>query len=157
MWGHKEADRPRARWHYMSILPYCISPGISSFLIEHSSFSQTCWRYRRPALQKQILAVRKGSCKGLNTDVLHLRMLHIQPWGVWCNWSHSLWKQNLISAGAFLHKDLGFRIDWIPLKEKDPLSITPWNINQVISSSRQTASVWAFPLFYWRNSGSGTK
>lgn len=41
-------------------------------------------------------------------------------------WSHSLWKQNLISSAAFLYKELGLRIEWIPLKEKDPLSITPW-------------------------------
>lgn len=81
-----------------------------------------------------MVTIRKGSCKGLNIDVLHLRVLRIQPWRVWNNWSHSLWKQNLISAGAFLYKDLGLRTDWIALKEKDPLSIMPWNINQVISS-----------------------
>lgn len=63
--------------------------------------------------RSKILMSRKGPFKELATDVLYQRMLHIHPWGIWSNRSCSLRKQNLISAGTFLCKDIGLCTDWI--------------------------------------------
>lgn len=152
LWGHEEADGPRARGHYRSINPDGISEGINSVLAGHSSFSQMCWRYRRPALQERnwwekLLWGIECWCSPCENAP--------QPWGVWNSWAHRLWKQSLIPAPAFLYKDLRLRINWIPSGEKDPPSATPRNISQEISSSLQRD--WAFPLFAWNNSGPGTK
>lgn len=63
--------------------------------------------------RSKILMSRKGPFKELATDVLYQRMLHVHPWGIWSNRSCSLTKQNLISAGTFLCKDIGLCTDWI--------------------------------------------
>lgn len=131
----KRQDGPRARGH--------ISQGINFFLAGHSCFLQMCWRYRRPALQEEnwwekLLEGIEGWCSPSENAP--------ETWGVWSSWAHSLWKQSLIPAPAFLYKELRFGINWIPFGQKDPPSTTPRNINQEISSL-QRASAEAFPLF----------